>query len=149
MAGASVTVRVDSAQVRAFLTSPSGPLWRDIQRRGNRVLTAAKNGCPVDQGTARASLTMEMSADERGLPQAKIGSALPYIIFIHEGTGVYAGRGYIYPKHGRFLRWPARNNSGSGRRRYKGGTTARYAYARRVKGVPARPFLRDALRAAR
>lgn len=78
----------------------------------------------------------------------RIGSNLPYAIWVHEGTGIYAGKGYITPKRSTLLRWPNKNNSGSGSRRYSGGATGKYVFAKRVKGVRGRPFLRDALPAA-
>lgn len=119
-----------------------------MQRRGQRVLNAARRLCPVDEGRLRASLAMEMRQQTEG-PVVRVGSNLKYAIYVHEGTGVYAGRGPIRPKSGKYLRWPAKNNSGSGRRRYKSGRTSRYVFAKQVRGIPSRPFLRDALPAAR
>lgn len=145
----TASVRVDQGQLRAILTSPSGPVYRDTHRRGQRVLNAARRGAPVDEGRLRASLTLEMRRQADGAPLARIGSNLEYAIYVHEGTGVYAGRGPIRPRSGRFLRWPVKNNSGVGARRYRGGRTARYAFARQVRGVKGRPFLRNALEAAR
>jgi len=88
-----------------------------------------------------------------GLPAAVIGTNLEYGLFVHEGTGIYGPRrAPIRPKRARWLRWPVKNNAyrlTGGNRRYQGGATARYAFAKKVKGVPPRPFLRQALRAAR
>lgn len=144
MADASVVIRLNPASIQTLLASPAGPVAQEIRVRGNRVLNKARELCPVDQGALRASLTLEMFTVD-GLPVARVGSRLKYAIYVHEGTGIYAGRGYIYPRSARVLRWPARAGSP---RRYSGGATARYVYARRVRGVPGRPFLRQALAAA-
>jgi hypothetical protein len=90
---------------------------------------------------------MEMRS-ANGSPVGRVGTNVDYALYVHEGTGVEAGRGYIVPVRARVLRWPAKNNSGAGRRRYKAGATANYVYSKRSRGVKARPFLRDALSAA-
>lgn len=115
-------------------------------RRGNAVVREAKRLAPKDTGTLSRSIIAEMHVD-RGLPVVYVGSSLPYALFVHEGTGIYSktNPGYITPRRASVLRWPKTNNSGIGRRRYRGGATAAYAYAKRVKGQPGRPFLRDAL----
>jgi hypothetical protein len=142
---ANVTYRLDTSALAAILTGPDSGTFRELRRRGNRVLSSAVRRCPVDEGRLRGSLTLEMRQTTGGVPVARIGSNLEYAIYVHEGTGIHAGKGYIYPKAGKFLVWPVKNNSGQGRRRYKGGKTAKYAFAKRVQGVKGRPFLRDAL----
>jgi hypothetical protein len=123
-------------------------VWMDLHQRGNRVLNRARQLVPVDTGTLRASLTME-HITVGGAPAVRIGSSLPYAIYRHEGTGIYGPKGApIRPKSGKYLRWPATNNSGAGRRRYSGGATAAYVFARQVKGTPGVAFLLDALPAA-
>lgn len=145
---ASVSVRLDNRAIAAQLTGPNGAVARDLLRRGQRVQNAARRLAPVDEGRLRASITTEVRGSGPSLT-VRVGSNLKYAVYVHEGTGIYAGRGYIYPKRGRYLRWPVKNNSGSGNRRYRGGSTSRYAFAKRVRGVKGRPFLRDALDAAR
>lgn len=137
----------DAGEIARLMGGPDGLVWRDVYRRGNRVLNAARRLCPVDEGRLRSSLAVEMRS-VRGAPAARIGSNLPYAIFVHEGTGIYAGRGPIKPVRAKVLRWAGKNNSGGGRRRYRGGATAGYVFARQSKGSPGRPFLRNALPAA-
>lgn len=139
---------LDPGQVRAQLTGPSGAITRDTIRRGQRVLNAARRNCPVDEGRLRGSLAMDVIGSGGPALEVRVGSNLEYAIYVHEGTGVYAGRGYITPKRAKLLRWPNKNNSGSGSRRYSSGRTSQYVFAKRVRGVPSRPFLRDALPAA-
>jgi len=146
-ASASSRIVWNTGQLVAVLRSPGGPVAQDIWRRGQRVLNQARQNCPVDQGALRASLHAEAGQID-GAPSVKIGSNLEYAIYVHEGTGLYGRGGYITPRSGRFLVWPAKNNSGRGNRRYSGGATSNYVFARRVRGMKGRPFLRDALQAA-
>lgn len=143
----SASVKIDQSALKGLMASPQGPVWIDIQRRTNRVLNQARRNTPVDEGRLRASLAMEMRS-ANGSPVGRVGTNVEYALYVHEGTGVEAGRNYIVPVRARVLRWAAKNNSGGGARRYKGGATQGYVYAKRVRGVKARPFLRDALSAA-
>jgi hypothetical protein len=148
MAEASASIRVDDAALRALLSSADGPVARDLLRRGNRVRNAAAVLCPVDTGALRASLTVELTV-ESGTPVVRVGSNLPYARYRHDGTGVYGPRGTpIRPVRARMLAWPATNNSGTGNRRYSGGRTSKYVFAKQVRGTPGVPFLLAALPAA-
>lgn len=140
-------MRIDDAALAQLMKGPGGAVWDDLHIRGNRVLNRARQLVPVDQGTLRASLTLEHLTID-GHPAVRIGSALDYALYVHEGTGIYAGRGPIRARGGGLLRWPNRNNSGVGNRRYKGGRTQAYIYARQVRGMKGTPYLRDALPAA-
>ncbi len=144
-------VQIDAAALRELLAGPTGPVWNDIRRRGNRVLMQAKANTPKDTGVLKNSLIMEMVID-RGVPVARVGSNLKYAIYVHEGTGLYGPRKrYIRPVQAKVLRWPGINNAykqTGGNRRYKAGRTANYTYSMKSKGFPGRPFLRDALSAA-
>lgn len=142
------SIKLDNDALYKMLQSPVGPVYADIVRRSNRVLNQARRNCPVDEGRLRASLGREIIRHGSTVV-GRVGTNLPYAVFIHEGTGIYAGKGPIRPVRARVLRWPVKNNSGRGRRRYRAGATAAYAYARQVKGQPGRPFLRNALEAAK
>lgn len=122
---------------------------RELRVLGNRVLNSARRRAPVDQGTLRASIALEVTEVGGNLVVARIGSNLDYAIYVHEGTGIYGPRGVpIRPRSGRFMVWPVRNNQyrvTGGNRRYKAGKTQTHAFARQVRGVRARPFLVEAL----
>jgi hypothetical protein len=122
-----------------------------MRRRANRVLNLARRIVPVQAGGGggrlKNSLSMEIGLVS-GTVVARVGTNVYYGLYIHEGTA-NKGTGYIYPKNSRLLKFPVINNSGKGNRRYKGGATQQYAYAKRVKGIKPRPFLRDALSAAK
>lgn len=122
---------------------------QDLRLRANRVLNSARRLVPVDTGRLRASLTVEYSQLADGSPVARVGSNLPYAIFVHEGTGLYGPLHHmIRPRNHRFMRWPVTNNSGAGRRRYKAGKTQAFIFAKQTRGHPGTPFLLQALDAA-
>ncbi len=146
---ANVQIRLDASQVKAVLSGPNGPVWNEIHTRGRRVKAVAQRLVPVDEGRLKNSLTLEMGI-VNGVPTARVGSNLDYAIYVHEGTGWWSktSPGYIRPTNAKALRWPQKNNSGRGRRRYKGGATAAYTFSKRSRGYPGRPYLTDALSAA-
>lgn len=132
--------------MRQLLTSPQGPVWQELHRVGRQVLQQARIFCPKDTGALVDTLTLEMDT-ENGTPVARVGTNKEYALFVHEGTGIYGPRRTpIRPRNKPFLAWPAINNSGKGNRRYKGGKTAKYIYAKQVKGSPGKPFLTRALK---
>lgn len=142
---AGVQIVLNASALRQVTLALGG---KELRVRANRVLSAARALCPVDEGRLRASIAVEYTETATMLT-ARIGSNLPYALFRHEGTGLYGPRGaYIYPRHAKVMLWPVKNNAG-GRRRFKGGSTAQFAAARRTRGTPGVPFLRDALDAAR
>lgn len=106
----------------------------------------AKRLAPKDTATLSRSITLEISL-RNGAPVVAVGSNLEYAIYVHEGTGLWSTRGPrpIVPVRAKALRWAKVNNSGQGRRRYKGGKTAAYVFSKRSAGSPPKPFLRDAL----
>lgn len=144
----AVSVVLDQAALNQLLRGQNGMVWQEIHRRSNRVLNRARVLCPVDEGRLRASLAVEMRR-EGDEAVGRVGTNLVYGLYVHEGTGIYGPRKTpIKPVRARILRWPAKNNTGGGRRRYRGGATARYVYAKQSKGSPAKPFLANALPAA-
>lgn len=110
-----------------------------VTRRGNRVLNAARRNVSVDSARLKGSLKMEVVRRARG-PVARIGSNLKYAMYEEKGTGIYAGRGYITPKSGKYLRWPAKSGRGS---------TSGYVFAKRIRGRKGTRFLTRALAAAK
>lgn len=140
MASFTVTLRLDDGAIFDLVRSQNGPVGLDLLRRGNRVQSAGRRNAPHDTGRLAGSITLRPGSDGRGL-FVRIGSDLPYALAQEKGTGP------ILPVNGQFLRWPAKGVGGN--RRYSGGSTSAYVYARRTRGVPAKHYLRDALEAAR
>lgn len=137
---------LDSPTIRSLMASKDGPVYQDIHRRGNAVLREARRLAPKDTGRLKQSMALEMRFAMNKVV-ARVGSNLEYALYIHEGTA-NKGTGFIYPKKGKFLKFPIVNNSGKGNRRYKAGATAQYAYAKRVRGIKPTPFLLNAIPAA-
>ena len=57
----------------------------DMQARGERVLAAARAGCPVESGDLQASLRVEVLTEDRVVVQ--VGSDLGYALSVAAGTG--------------------------------------------------------------
>jgi len=147
---AEVTFKLNQKQIIDQLTGPSGAVALDLLKRGRRVQNLAQRLVPYDQGALRASIATEVSGSGKTLI-CRIGTNLDYAIYVEKGTGIYAGRGYITAKGGDLMRWPNKNNAyktTGGNRRYSGGKTAKFVYAKKIKGMKAQPFLEPALVAA-
>ncbi len=137
------TQQLNTAALRALLTSQRGPVVRDLLRRGLAVESQAKRnlsgeGGPkrVDTGRLRASIATTV-VYRNGEPVVLIGTNVRYARWVHDGTGIYGPHHTpIRPRQAKFLRF-----------RPRGG--GRYVYARQVKGMRPNPFMRNALRAAR
>jgi len=133
---AAVSVRIYPEAIKALLTGPNGPVVKDLTRRGRRVENQAKINCPVDSGRLRASIHLRHVLIH-GEPGVEIVAATNYARWVHDGTGIYGPRHQrIYPRTAKFLRF-----------RPKGSRV--FVYARSVAGMRGRPFLTDALAAAR
>lgn len=134
-------------EIHALVSSPAGPVALDLVRRGNNVRNSAlanmrAMGIGTKTGTGALAQSIQVELVQRGgMLVCRVGSRLKYAIYVHEGHGE------IRPVRARILRWPATASSGSPRR-YRGGKTAQYVFARRVRPVAGRPFLLRALPAA-
>ncbi|MBC5647556.1 HK97-gp10 family putative phage morphogenesis protein [Christensenella tenuis] len=53
------------------------------------VENAAKNNCPADKGTLRASITHVVEENGENL-EGYVGSGIDYAPYIHQGTGLFA-----------------------------------------------------------
>lgn len=127
-------IRLSEADVRAWASSPGGPVERMLEQRGGRVRLAAQGLVGVDSGHLRESIRVEIR-NRAGLPYAWIGTDVEYARWHHDGTGVHgpAGR-VITARRGRVMIWTTK--------------TGETAVARRTRGAPGTFYLRDALPAA-
>lgn len=144
VAMARTSHRINQGRLGQILVSPTGPVARDMLRRGLLVegrakqLLAGGSGRParIDTGRLRASITTRMVVD-RGVPVARIGTGVRYALWVHEGTGIYGPRRtVIRPRRAKVLRFKP-----------KGST--RFIYRPQVRGMKPNRFLVDALPAAR
>lgn len=123
------------------MSSPTGPIAKDLFRRGKKVEAKAKanlnNRSPrrVDTGRLRSSITTQLISVS-GKPAVRVGTNVIYAIFVHDGTGIYGPKGaYIYPKRKKYMSWKS-----------KGG---KRVFAVKTKGMKPNPFLADAVLAAK
>jgi len=130
VADVSYRIQVSQSGLNSIIT---GPVARNIEARGRRVLLAARANAPYRTGRLRSSLQMQVV--NRNPPQVSIYSNLPYAVYQEKGTGIYAGRGYIYPTRAPFLVFTPKGSS-------------RVVFARRVRGTPPTHFLERALEVA-
>lgn len=82
------------------MNTPSGALWRWMERRGNRALSGAKRQVGVNTGKLRQSLHMKHRPEIYG-QSLWIGSdTVSYAYMHHQGTKPHV----IAPKNGTILR---------------------------------------------
>lgn len=125
----SVSVRLETAPgLQVVIDSAT---TRGVNTLANATHRAAYNTTPVDTGRLLASIRVDR-ASKVGIRRARgaVSANTRYAVYVHEGTGLYAGNDYI---RGNPLRW--RNDSGP----YAGNWRARA-----VRGQPAQPFLSEA-----
>jgi HK97 gp10 family phage protein len=87
------------AALDRLLVSPDGDVAKDLTKRAIRVDRAAKNGCPVDTGRLRSSITWEVARDGQGLV-ALIGTNVDYAIYVELGTRYMRAQPYLRPALG-------------------------------------------------
>lgn len=125
----------------AYLSSPAGPIAKDLFRRGKKVEAKAKRNLNdrsprrVDTGHLRSSINTQL-LNVSGKPVVRVGTNVFYAVFVHDGTGIYGPKGtYIYPKRAKYMSWKS-----------KGG---KRVFAVRTKGMKPNRFLADAVMAAK
>jgi phage gpG-like protein len=125
----------------AYLASPTGPVAKDLFRRGKKVESKAKKNLTdrsprrVDTGRLRSSITTQLLSAS-GKPIVRVGTNVFYALWIHDGTGIYGPKGtYIYAKRAKYMSWKT-----------KGG---KRVYVVKTRGMKPNPFLKDAVMAAK
>jgi hypothetical protein len=134
-----VTVRLNHPEIVALLTDRA-------YRIGRRVHRLAQAYAPRESGRLASSLFV--TAGTTGAHVfADVGTFLPYGLYQHEGTGVYAGRGMIRARPGKVMRFRPGRAVGPLRagESHPPASARGWVYARAVKGVPPNPFLVQAL----
>ena len=145
MATVKITHRLDLAAVHRLLTSPRGPVARDLLVRGIRVQSQARKNLAgmagagpkrINTGRLRSSIAVQLLSRRGGLV-CRIGSNVHYALYVHEGTGVYGPRHRpIRPVTKRYLRFKPRGSR-------------EFVFARQVRGMKPNKYLVRALPAAR
>lgn len=130
-ASADWTFNVDANGIHAVM-GPNGLVaTKGMLVIGRRIERVAKEMCPVDRGRLRSSIAARLEVGDNGLPMTVVGTNVEYAAFVHEGTGIYGPkRTPITPKSGSVLVFKV---------------AGKQVFARSVKGMPGRPFLRSAM----
>ncbi|MFL5309681.1 MAG: hypothetical protein ACJ79H_04415 [Myxococcales bacterium] len=94
--------RIHEADMRKMLSGPTGPVVRDLIRRGIRVEASAKHhasgrpGPMVRTGRLRGSITWRLGADPLS-PYVDVGSTVLYAPFVELGTSRAPEYPYLRP----------------------------------------------------
>jgi hypothetical protein len=111
-------------------------------------VNAAKVRCPVDEGRLRSSIGFAVNVLPNQV-RVRVGSALEYARYVHEGTGIYGPkRTPIVPVTAKALKFEPGRRMGPlprGGRNAARGRRGGPVFAASVKGSPPNPFLSDAL----
>lgn len=127
-------VTLDNAALQVLLRDPNGKAGRDLYRRALRVESRAKQLCSgsmvkVRTGVLRSSIKAgQVQVDSRGM-YVRIGTNVRYAFLVHEG------RGPVFPRNAKVLRWVDFN-------------TRKPVFRMRAGPARPRPFLKTALAAA-
>lgn len=133
---AGIRYVLNQAEIYRIGHSPTGPVARDLLRRGHRWARAAKRQVGVRSGRLRADIHAELVTTGAGELAVQVGSGVRYSRWHHDGTGLYGPRHRrIYPKRAKVLVF-----------RTRGG---RLVFARSVKGSKPNRYLADTRWAAR
>ena len=85
---------MDKQSVNDLKRSSNGPVAQYLVRKAYQVQNKARVNCPVDTGNLRGSITHEIAQDGEGL-SARVGTNVPYAVYVHEGTSRMAGRPFL------------------------------------------------------
>jgi bacteriophage HK97-gp10 putative tail-component len=136
----TVTVDVHHMEIANFLYAPGSPVRRNWRNLGQKVQRVAIRKAPKDTGRMAASISVAVH-NVPGALIATIGTSARYALWVHEGTGIYAGHGPIRPRSGKYLRFKVGPSpKGLARRKPRP-----VVYATEVAGQPPQPFLTAAL----
>lgn len=130
----SVRIDINGSALNRLLRSPTGPVAREMLRRGRKVQSAARRRINSRTGALSRSIEVDIVIVDR-TAGARIGTNLSYARFVHDGTGVHGpNRRPIKPTRRKALAF--------------GGVGGNVVVAS-SRGQRGTHFLRNALRAAR
>jgi hypothetical protein len=85
----SIKIDINDAQVQALLLKQDGPVWGPVSRAGraarNYAVLELRNAQIGNTGKLAQSIEARTEIRER-LVVSRIGTTMPYAIFVHEGT---------------------------------------------------------------
>lgn len=115
-----VVVVLDPNKVHTLLTGESGPVVRDLLKRGERVKIRARSYAPRVTGNLADHIVKRL-VHLNGGPAVIVGpQGVSYAKWVHEGTQphvIYARRAprlvFFWPKVGRVVAFPKVNHPGT------------------------------------
>lgn len=126
-------IKLNEQALRTLLTGPAGPVMQQINTVLRQTANAARANAPADTGQLRASIKEDIQVTGLTII-ARVYADAPHAIYQERGTGVYAGRGPITPKRGKYLVFKPKGSK-------------QMVFARKVRGTPATHFLLKAIKA--
>lgn len=126
----TVQVVINRAEMAKLLEEATK---KQLTIQATRVQAAARQNCPVDNGTLRRSISFVITGTSPANMVARVGSNVEYAHYVEEGTGIYGPkRKRIVPRTKEFLRFMPKGASS-------------FVFARSVKGMRGRHYLARAL----
>lgn len=127
-------VNLNQAAINELLRGPHGPVVREVNAVTRRVEMRAKTKVGVDSGRLRSSIQRTLSVELTRVV-GRVGTAVQYGLYHHQGTGIYGPR-----------RRPIRPKKAGGVLVFTPKGSTQVVVAREVQGSRPNPFLVDALR---
>jgi len=119
------------AQVRRIIGAPDGMVGHRLGRLADEVANAARRRAPHDTGRLAGSIRARVGG-RGGSLQGVVEATAPHARWVHDGTGIYGPRHRAIQSRGRLMAWRGNGED---------------VFARRVRGMPPNPFLKDAAEA--
>lgn len=140
--------QINRAEMNRLLYSQAGPVVKHITTVCRSVRSEAVRRAPRDTGKLATSLDFTVNVYGTKVV-GRVGTSLDYAAYVHDGTGIYGPRKRpITPVSAKVLRFRPGIMVGPLPRGKRGPSPERrgaWVFAKSVKGMPARPFLLEAL----
>jgi len=117
-----ISVNVYDSVLLAYLNTPAGPLWRNLDRRADRAQRGAKARVGVKTGKLRASIYKRHLGNYTG-QYITIGSKVNYALAHHQGTRPHTitakkGKALTFTKGSKVVRTPMVKHPGTRPNKY-------------------------------
>lgn len=132
---------LNTAEIARLMHSPTGPVAKNLLKRGIKVQSQAKRNLGgntgsgprrIDNGLLRASIGTQLAA-HGGELTVRVGTNIYYSLWVHDGTGIYGPRHTpIKPKKAKALRFFWKKEG-------------RWVVTKSVRGMKPNTYLKSAL----
>ena len=124
--------------VNSMLRTQRGTVGKDMLRRAKNVQKAAKDAAPVGKvggGRMKRAITAKLVTETGPVPVGLVTNNVHYAMWVHRGTGIYDGKGFIRPKSKRYMVFSTAYGN------YNIPSHGGFYYADYIKGQKANPFM--------